>query len=407
MKKKFLFVLSMFFLLGHQLWAQLPEVSTASDPKWYQIKVVGSTVDRRDRVFTNESNLIFGRPITSSASMTEINRQIWRFEKSNDGNYEIINKTGNRKLDISYAPTLNLVRLILVLSTRVPSTTWQITEKNDCFQIKATTPISDNPNGIYAFQTNNTNDRDYLIMLETSSLMNNANTYFNFVEWEDPEIKLSNDDSQTWYTIRSNKPGYEGKCVTDIVSSALPNICFGIDDYVEGDYSQQWKVVSKSTDIVNLVNKATGNVIQTSYFFDEGYCHTQSTQNVEESNGWKIEYLGGAEYQIYGKNMDGVNRYLNATHKDETPESYLSPKGTGFSWTLKKEDTTTGIDYIAKPGDWDNLFIYSENGRIFVEGVNDFTVRTLTGILVDKNSTLPFGVYLVTVNGKTKAIVNK
>ncbi|MCC8146930.1 MAG: RICIN domain-containing protein [Bacteroidales bacterium] len=356
---------------------------------------------------------MFGREIAASLSYTEINKQLWRFEKAEDGNYIIINRSANRKLDISFDSDLSVVRAVLINGTGTASTNWKIVAKGSYFSIQAATPLADKASYRFAHQANNYNSRNYPVIMETTSWENSRDSYFSFVEFDDPNPVMSDDDSQTWYIIKSNKEGYEGKCVTDIVSSALPNIKFGIDDFKEGDYSQQWKLVKKTTTSSDkrfeMVNRATGNIIQTSYSMKDGYYYTQSTQDMAESNGWLINYYGEKEYDIYGTNEDGLKRYLNATLGEEVPEEYNANtvKGSGFSWTFQKAEVSTGWEYIAKPDDWNDIIVYSEDLRIYVKGADEYTVRTLTGVMVNKDSSLPAGVYLVTVNGKTKAVVNQ
>ena len=63
-----------------QLAAQLPEVSTAENPKWYYIQVLGSDT-RVGRVFTAEGSKVYGREISASIDPDVTSKQLWRFEK--------------------------------------------------------------------------------------------------------------------------------------------------------------------------------------------------------------------------------------------------------------------------------------------------------------------------------------
>ncbi|MDH8701172.1 hypothetical protein M2138_000511 [Dysgonomonadaceae bacterium PH5-43] len=408
MKKHFFLMLGILMTISSHLFAQ-PEVSTSSNPKWYFIEVRGND-ERSGMVFTNESNVLFGRERIYSATQSKLNSQLWRFELDADGNYIFINKAAStRKMDVFLDSETGSVRVII---NRTPTTAWKINKKGNYFGIQAVTTVSGKSSYKFIHQGNSYKGEKFPVVLETSTWENDRNSNFSFVEYEDPNLVMSDSKSQTWYVIKSNRAGCENKCITDIVSSALPNICFGIDDYKEDDYSQQWKAIKKGTTSKDtrfeLVNRATGNIIQADYLVKDGYQYTKATQTIEESNGWNLDYIANKEYILYGKDSDGLTRYLNTTAANETPEAYNENSliGSGFSWNFVKGEVTMDIDYIAKPNDWDNINIYSIEGRIFVEGVDDFTVRTLTGVTVNKNTSLPLGVYLVTVNNKTKAVTN-
>ncbi|MDL2223941.1 hypothetical protein LJB92_01350 [Bacteroidales bacterium OttesenSCG-928-M06] len=412
MRKYFILTLNVLLAsIFSEVFAQLPEVSTAEAPKWYYIQEMTTQDSPDERVFTNINNQMYGTLKYPSLSYTDINKQLWRFEKDEKGDYIIINKIVGGELSLRYFESTGQVRL-MVAST--PTTTWKLIKNSyGYYTIQAVTPIKDKESYLYSFILGDAIDENCQLILQTVIYQKNKNASFEFVEFEDPSPVFSDENSQEWYVIKSNKPGCENKCITDIVASSLPQLKFGIDEVKKGDYSQQWKLVKKSPDAGDnsflIVNRATGNIIQTSFSQKDGYYYTQSTKDQNESNGWNVNHFGKRKFEIFGINTDGAKRYLNATVQGELPEEYDKETvvNSGFSWTLEKVDVTVGVDYIAKPNDWDDIKIYSENKRIYVIGADNYTLRTITGVIVDKNASHPAGVYLVTVNGKTKPVINQ
>ena len=70
-----------------------------------------------------------------------------------------------------------------------------------------------------------------------------------------------------------------------------------------------------------------------------------------------------------------------------------------------------GADEVVPPvgveetvADEQDFTVYTSNGRIIVEGTEDYVVYTMSGLPVDKDASLPAGIYLVRAGSKTKAI---
>ena len=71
-----------------------------------------------------------------------------------------------------------------------------------------------------------------------------------------------------------------------------------------------------------------------------------------------------------------------------------------------------GADEVVPPvgveetvADEQDFTVYTSNGRIIVEGTEDYVVYTMSGLPVDKDASLPAGIYLVRAGSRTKAIV--
>jgi hypothetical protein len=169
---------------------KLPAVSTAANPYWYYVQVQGGSDNRANLVFTadNDGVRIFGKTILTSGSASEIDKQLWRFEKSGN-NYTIINKSTGKKLTTSYNSSKGIN--VTALSTS-SSTTWQFESSIDnYFNIKASAaPSGGNASAVYTHQANNYDSRNYVIMLESSSYNNTENARFRFVLY--PAVEYQN-----------------------------------------------------------------------------------------------------------------------------------------------------------------------------------------------------------------------
>jgi hypothetical protein len=301
------------------------------------------------------------------------------------------------------------------------STTWKFESSIDnYFNLKASAaPSGGNAAAVYTHQANNYDSRNYVIMLESSSYNNTENSRFRFVLYQsagtdpdpDPDfdfdIELSDNNKTVWYSIASAKPEYQNKVITDIVAGGNSDIKFSIETLSPNNQNQQWKAVKKNTNVndtrIDFINRATGRVISTGSVFKNPFYYVQFTVNQNESNGWRINSLGDGQFEISGLENDGSTRYLNATSKNASlPEFYIEglSKGTGFAWQFilsPKMVFADTNDLLAA-----NTLIYVQDRQIVVEGTDDYVVRTIQGMSVEKRkSQLPVGVYLVTVNGKT------
>lgn len=392
-----------------KLSAQLPETSTKTDPIWYFIQVKGSG-ERADRIFQAGDDAVWGIQIAPPFSETELNRCLWRFEKTDDL-YTIYNRHNDYKLSLDTLATLNLLTASVKEN---PTVEWEITTNGDYFNFTSKSKTStDRRNNRSLFQTDNTNNRNYVIMtvLSTSSSVNTDNALFHFKKYDSslPQVSESED---IWYYINSANPLYTNKCITDI-NAAQSNLAkFEVQDKQSDNHYQQWKVIrpiNATEDINHFMNRATGNIIQTRADYN-GYFNAQSTNSVENSNGWSIEYLFFDQFSISGKDDDGIDGYLNVSSTLEPAQSLPEIANfinSSFSWTFEKVGTNTSIPEIEKEDPFSNVRIYVQNRRIIVEGADDYRVTHISGIRISKDGELPVGVYLVTIKNKTKTVLVK
>lgn len=373
--------------------AQLPQTSTADNPKWYYIQVVGSGSSRENRVFNVKETNVIGSVLSATNS-----NQLFRFEKEND-KYFIITKS-NKKLAAGKNGTVEAVVLNDV------GTLFSFTPYENYFTLKSSSPA---PGGssdkLYVHQSSAS---DYKITLEVATWETALNSQFAFVPLEDVVYEYSTDKKVIWYNIRSAKEGNEAKGMTD-VSSSDSDIKIALEEIREDNDYQLWKLVKKGAR-ANIINKATGNYISSYSVVSQPnikYNYIQANPE-NESSGWAFKHIREAQYTIAGVDNDKITRYLTAATEgiDPTPYDASALFSSDVVWKLKKVKSE---DYTSLPNfeTEDNILIYSRNQKIIVEGAEDYAVRTIQGTMVAKNIELPVGIYLVTVNGKTTKLLVK
>lgn len=398
MKKPYLLIAMLATIFFHQkVVAQLPESSTETNPVWYYLQVEGEN-ERMDLVFTAVDNVLYGKKQIISADMSQVATQLWRFEQ-HAGGYTIINKLENRSLFVAYDISSGINYCTLSENS---ATFFDIVPYESGYQIVAKSiPQGAIQNDIYLHQANDGGNRNYRIMLVSTTWANDPNSTYSFILFHDFEIEYSDSDKDVWYNLASAKPGIENKCITDIVTEST-GVNLAIVPIQAENKSQQWKVVKKSATIddnrIDFINRETGNVIHTYSDYRPNYNLPRVTQDRNESNGWTPVYLGGGQYMLFGVEEDLITRYLNATVIDEQPEEWSekSNMDTGFAWYFKKVENSSDINELLM----DNIQVYSTNGRIVVSGTDNYSIYSIVGMHMDKSQNLPQGIYLVNVNGK-------
>ncbi len=168
------------------------------------------------------------------------------------------------------------------------------------------------------------------------------------------------------------------------------------------DETAQWRFVSYGPGKTAIINRATGNSISTSLYADGKYNLPEADAKNIMPKTWSLNAISNSEFAISATGEDGVVRYLNNTRVGEEPETLdLSQmSGSGFAWTFDKMGEAVDINdaKAETPG------ISVVNGKIVVAGGKKFTVTTTDGVVLPSHSTLQKGIYLITVEGKTKKI---
>ena len=398
MKHKLILIMMVIATLFCQaVVAQLPKTSTSDKPSWYYIQVVGEGASREDRVFVAQDGYLYGETLSATKDA-----QLFRFEK-NDDKYFVISKSTGEKLDVGKKDNEECLSLsengIGFTLDPLADFYYNITASS--------TPEGGDASKKWAHQSNN--NSSYKIILVSSTWSGETNSQFMFIPYEEINLEYSVNASEIWYRINSAKPGNEDLCFTDVSKNSDYMSPLALTLVTENEKSQLWKLV-KNGSTVELINKETGNAISTESEIIDSHLKfnfTQITNNASNSK-WTIAHQREGQYTISTVEKDNITRYLNASLLDQNPEEYDASKlvRSGFAWKFKKapDSEQTGISTVIVE---DNVFVYSENRRIIVEGAVDYTVRTVQGMIIDKNRELPIGVYLVTVNGKTTKILVK
>lgn len=387
----------------------LPEVSTSDKPVWYHIQVLGDAA-RADLVYTVENDEVYGRSIVNSIAPADVDPQLWRFELNND-EYEIINKATGKKLDIAYAGSPRNITIATIADE--PITKWKLLRVNkNYYQIMATaTPAGGNSTEIYAHQANSAGGvRDFVIMFVSTQYYTEPSSYFRFLPYTDYNVQISDETNEVWYYLTSAADGYADKCVTDVTAQSLPYIKFAVENFVEDNEYQQWKAIKNSTDPddkkVQLVNRATGNIIQTNSVENGIFNYVQYTTFASESNGWNLDYIGSGQYEISGIEDDNIMRYLFVGDESSLyPDVYVAGEtNSNFAWQFVAVETDdTDLPVVIE----DDITVYTRDRRIYVEGADNYKVWNIQGLQMNKDVQLPIGVYVVMVNGKTAKVLVK
>lgn len=405
MKTKILFALiTLNILFNLKIYAQAPIYSTEDQPIWQYIKVEG-TGDRIGRVLTSEDGRVYGRPIYLGLDRSYINNQLWRVEKVTSNAAMIINKSTGKKMDVEYDASL---KIRVVKESDVSSTNWRFQKYGNYYNMRIITEPEEGTKGtVMALMAPSTSRRNYILTFDVTSNYADANAKFEFIKFDTSLPYLSNDDREVWYLIKSAKPGMENNYVTAIANPTDLYIKFMLTSKEENNFNQYWKLVKVNDDVNNLnyyiQNKGTQEIISTKVILDR-YFYVQNTNNIQEDHGWILNSIGSGQYEIQGK--DGkVVRYLNAASFEEKSDTYIPEfsKDTGFAWSFERVSGEVGVKNPINS----NLKTYSENGCIYVYGVDDYTVKNIYGSLVEKNATLSTGIYFVTANGETIKVLVK
>jgi len=377
------------------------ESSTASNPKWYYIQVIGSGATA-NRVLTVVEDKVLGQPL-SITDIKQLNCQLWRLELVSGVGYLIINKSTDKRLSVSYDAA---TKQRIAIASADASTCWRYgLQANSSFYINMAneTGLDGTAGDIYLYQTATT--PDYGLIFTGSANRTGVNASFKFVLSDMPIA--STDDDVVWMYIKNAKTG---KYLTDAVASPQDKAYFTLDDLkTDGNETvQQWKLTMQTgKSSMVLTNRATGNIVNTNVVFDR-YYYLQYTNNPDSGDGWNYELISNNQYAIYTTNADGIVKYWYATTPDQPTESYINDYALNsayawiFSWV---PDAVTSINSPQNLPD--NIRAYSDNKRIYVEGCNDYKIITIYGTPVYKNAGLPVGVYLVITKGRALKVLVK
>ena len=380
--------------------AQKPQTSTADNPVWYYIQVLGDG-DRTGRVMTElTGGDVYGRALIDSDNTDDMSAQLWRVETAENG-YRFVNRKSGRYMNVRYDGNRN----IGMAATTAQSCDFRLSEAaagdGNYFNIVAfRTPSGADPSEIYLHQANSGGSRDYVIMMVGTGYSGSENSAFRFVEFEENGLVCSDGETTRWYRIYS--AGLDGLCLQQDTQAAEGEAPFFFAGEQDGNAGQEWKLMRNDDGTTALVNRATGDAICTETRTNGLLNIVQSAVAATAGTGWTLTYIGKGQYTMAGTESDGITRYLNATEEMGQPDTFLpsdNHQDTGFAFRFRlTAEVPTGISGPAADAP---LKVRTEDGKIHVEGHSRFTVHTTSGLRVDGNSRLPGGIYLVSAGGET------
>lgn len=405
-KKRLILLVALGFTASMQLAAQLPEVSTADNPKWYYIQVLGSDT-RVGRVFTAEGSKVYGREISASIDPDVTSKQLWRFEKNANGSYVIVNKSTGLQLDLDYDASQETGHAALA---KTASVTFKLNKIGDYYQFESSKSAPSTPAAeLYLHQGNA--GYDFLIITVDTTWGSGDNSKFSFKPFIDYSIEYSDDKTETYYQLTNASKDFNGQVIKEQTSNedsddATASVVLEAAD--ESDASTQWRAV-ETKEGVQFVNRATQHQLQTLPEVFGAFNILRTGTIVAKGNAWTAIYLGNGQYCFSATATDdNVTRYLGANTDNTAPEK--APKdedlvGSAFAWTLKKVETiATGVDDATSQ---EKPAVNVKNGVIRVSGKAPYTIHTLSGKQAKAGEKLMPGVYLVTIGGTTTKVLVK
>jgi hypothetical protein len=405
MKKGFTLTVFLLALLlfGRSYAQQMPPTSSSENPVWYYVQVKGSDSSRENLVFTAESSEVHGRVLRNAVTGTNVEAQLWRFEDAGDGWFHIVSKVDAKKIDVAYDASRSIGYAALV---ETPASKFKLNGNNNTAGFVSIESALPAPGGssseVYFHQANTGGSRDYIIMLVGTDYGYGSNSAFAFVPFVDYNIEYSDATSETWYNIVSGKAGTNNLTVYD--NSGQGDYPLSVNALENANTAQQWKVVKDAaSDGVYLINRSTGSYIQPQSTVQGIFNLPKLSASATGTR--TLEYIGNGQYTISGVEQDGVTRWLHLSSQDETPQEYAvkNAPNSAFAWYFLKVSKNTLGTFMPSTAP---VKITVTDRRIAVDA-DDYTLRSISGSVLKKDSALPAGIYLVTVNDATVKVIVK
>ncbi len=384
--------------------AQLPDIGTADAPKWYYIQVVGDE-SRADRVFTlSENSKVDGLPLSLSTDISEISRQLWRFEKNAAGRYAIINMQNGQQLDVAYDDEEETGRAVVRETSGVGFT---LKPFDGYYQIISSSAAEGTPSGeIYLHQGNS--GYNYAVITVSTTYSEESSSKFHFVPFDDFRIAYSDDETVTWYNIFNGNPSYASSIIAENTATDVP-FSLVLENSVENEKRAQWKAVAAGDGVI-WTNRATGHVLQPVSKIYGAYNLLQAVPVIAPTNAWTPVYLGNKQYAFSAKEDDGITRYMGTVVDGDVPTAVPAVEKLGassYSWELRvAEVLPTGIE--EHPAEQMNkIKVNVVNRQIVVEGAESWKIHTPAGLLVSVGKRLDPGIYIVSSKEESVKVVVK
>lgn len=217
-------------------------------------------------------------------------------------------------------------------------------------------------------------------------------------------LQYSDDETVYYYNIISPNGNL---CMTTeaVASSTADTKSMKLVTFDTQNNYAQWKLVKRDNGKVDVINRATGDCILSRSSVTTGVNYTKMGKKDENHTGLSFSLLGDDQYAISGVEEDGILRYLTNVTVGENADKLDLSVNSNFAWKMVLAETViTGIDGVKQTGE----SIKVKDGKIVIDGSQDYSVWNAEGMQMDKKAVLPAGVYVVRLaNGKSAKIIVK
>ena len=370
-----------------------PLESSESAPVWYYIEVTDGTSGEK-LVCTVEDNLVYGRQAVSTDA-DAASSQLWRFESAGDGLCYVINKSTGTSLTMKYLAA----KQANALCVSSMGAKFKVEADGQLIRLRANAVTDDCYYAGLAAKA----DLDGLFIMQTDE-ESKVNGSLQFSVFNDSPITLSTKGNEVWYSIVPVKEGLDGMALTE-ASGETGGYPVMLETLAADNQAQQWKFVEEETSgRIMIASRKNGLHILPSSYVSDGFNITAMGW-VAKYRGFDFKYLGLGQYAIAGTEDDDVVRYLGLQNVEG--ESLELGSGnlinTDFAWKFKQMGTGTGVDALAAG----KLQVRVANGRIVVDGADNWQVVSALGMEMPKDAKLQKGVYIVTADGQSVKVTIK
>lgn len=401
MKKYFTFILVL--LAGMSAFADgLPGfVSTGGIVKWYYMEVQNS-----HRFLTADGADLYVLEKASPNDIEGTARQLWSFTPSGEGVYTITNKYDGRQIDVGLSKKWSNWESLQMADTTAAHFSLDVKsgESGDTVRLVSDRPA---PGGgdIFRYPSATEAAYNYFVWLVREEYSYTESSYFALEsEPGEQSVRYSDADSVRYYRIVSAREGSGDMSVKDNTSAVDAEYKFIVSSEAS-DKTAEWSFKADDRGFVTISNRATGNLISPDVESVNDYTVPASAVAAATAGSWSLIYIGGGQYMIGGRGIDGVVRYLSNTY---TGEPQLRPdtaalQGSSFAWKFTPAESVTGVNSATASAP----VVSVVNGRVSVSGGADFEIYTSDGVRLPREAVLTKGIYIICTGGKTEKITVK
>lgn len=382
---------------------QMPDyVSRDGNVKWCRLK--GVTKGHYFTAFEHEVHCI---PKAGFTDPDLLARQLWCLTSADNGEgqwYTITNKYDGRQIDVGLSAKFNRWESLQMADKAETRFRFRVeTATNDTISLESEIPA---PGGGAIFVWVNVyNDEasNYLVWLAREEFSHSTDGQIVIEPADDIAFPTPQSPALVkYYNILSAKQGAEGETVIDNTSVVDTKYKFAIGDAATAGEAAQWRFVETVPGQSAIVNRATGNSISNRLRADGEYNLPEADAKTTMPATWQLNPVTADEFSISTLNTDGRRRYINNTTVGNSPDALDKGNipGSAFSWKFVEAASATGIGKVQT----ETLQVRVVDGRVFVDGAENFTITATDGVRMPKGKKLPKGIYIVTADGHTAKV---